>query len=392
MKDIITVAYYEILRFMRHRVLFLLLFAMPLLIIFILGSALSTFFTSKPVHPGTIRLALLMGDDGFIRPSLERLTNGGALGDAEVLPVQSEEDLHMALRRGEADAGLAVPAGFSESLRQGRQPEWEFVSGGNTLKAVFALQVFHAFFDGWNQRFAESGGWTDGAVPLDVPALPRTDSSKIDSGVTLTLWNGSEVTYSALQYYSAHMLVMFMLYFGMAAAINLVTAKENHTLYRMRTLPVPTWRILTGNVAGQSAVALLQTAVIIGGTAWFYGVDWGGRFWLLALVCLLVMLFTQSLAVMVGIASRRSQEATILFQSITIVMTFLAGGFTPNIGESLSRLGVYTINYWAAQSMLRMMLHADTSVIMENIAVLGWWSAGALAAAAAVYWKAGYHE
>jgi ABC-2 type transport system permease protein len=392
MKQILIIAYYELLRLIRHRTLFFLIFVMPLLVIFILGSALSAFFVNKPVQPGSVRLALLMEDDGFIRASMDRLLAGGELGDVEVLPVRSRSELKASLDRGEADAGLAVPAGFSESLRSGMQPEWELKTGSNALKSVITIQVIHAFFDGWNLRFAESGGWKDGSIPLDVPVHFQADMSSRTDYVKLSGWNGTQETYSALQYYSAHMLIMFMLYSGMTAAVNLVISKEDHTLARMRSQPVATWRILAGNVAGQSAVILLQVSVIVACTALFYGVDWGGRLWLLLLVCLLIMLFTQSVAVIAGIIARRRQEVMILFQSGIILMTFLSGGFSPSIGETLSRFGTYTMTYWGAQSILRMMLHADLSTILGYVHVLAWWAAGAMAAAAAAYWRAGYHE
>lgn len=392
MKEIAAVAYYEILRLLRHRTVMVVLFVMPLMVIYILGTALSAFFADQPLEPNSLRLALLMKDDGFIGPSLDRLLGSGELGEVEVLRASGMEELRGMLDRGAADAGLAVPSGFSDGLRRGEKPVWELLTGKDDLKSAMALQELHAFFDGWNQRFAESGSWRDGTVPFEG-ATPRGSGLAGESeGIKFTGWNGLEVSYSAIQYYSAHMLIMFMLYGGMAAAMNLVIAKEDHTLMRIRSLPVPAWRVLAGHVAGQSLVLAAQTAVIIGGTAALFGVDWGRSFGLLALVCFLVLVFVMSLAVIAGLLARRRQEVSVMFQMGTVLMTFLAGGYTPSIGDTLSRLGTYTMNYWGVQSLLRMMLHGDAGDVAGYVRVLAWLAAGAALAAAAVYRKAGYHE
>lgn len=391
MRQMVTLAYYELARLIRQRSVFFLGFVMPLLIILILGSALGTFFVNKPIRIGELRLAVLLEDDGFIRPSLERLLSGGEMGDTRVITVQSKEELNEKVRNGAADAGVSVPAGFSDALRTGGKPEWVFTEGGNAIKGVVALQYLHAFFDGWNQRFAESGSWAKGEIPLDA-TVTVSDLGGTVEWVKRTGWNDSGKTYTAFQYYSAHMLVMFMLYFAMSAAVSMVTAKEDHTLSRMLSMPVPAWRILTGNLAGQSTLMAAQAAFIVLGSAMLFGADWGNHPGLLSLTIFLVMVFGLSTAVICSILTGRRQQVIAVYQSGIIIMTFLAGGFSPSIGETLTKVGSYTMSYRAVQSMLRMMLGEDTAAIWGDIRILAWYALGAAVAATAVFRKAGYHE
>ncbi|WP_438446687.1 ABC transporter permease [Gorillibacterium sp. sgz5001074] len=391
MKQIATIAYYELVRLIRYRSVIVMLFLMPLLLILILGSALSTFFVNKPIQAGELRLAVLMEDDGFIRDSLTRFMSGGGMGDTRTLKVSSAEELTEKLANDAADVGIAVPAGFSEGLRKGEKPEWQFFQGSNIVKTVAALQDFHMFFDGWNQRFAESGSWSKGEIPLDTPVPGARVKGEL-ALVQRTGWLESMTTYTAVQYYAAHMLVMFMLYFAMSAAINLVAAKETHTLSRMLSAPVPPWRILTGLLAGQSGVLALQAGIIIGGTAILFGADWGRDLLLLLLTIALFMVFCMSIAVITALLASRKQQVIGIFQTFVIMTTFLSGGFTPAIGEVLSRIGSYTVNYRAVHSILRIMLHDEVSAVWVDIRATAWFAAAAAGAAVLLYRKVGYHE
>lgn len=388
MRQILTIAYHELQRMLQHRSILLMLFLMPLLIIFILGSALSSFFTDQTVRIGETRIAALVEDEGFIRDSLSRYLSGGQAGEVLVLEARTRPELEAMLQRGEADAGVVVPEGFSARLKQGLRPQWNFIQGDSVVKAVAALQSLQSFFDNWNLRFAVTDGWQGDAPPLET--APRVSTSS--DFVKRTGWNGSNRSYTALQYYSAHMLVMFILYFGMSSGIAMVTTKEDGTLARLRTAPVPPWRILAGTVLGHGTIALLQVSLIVGGTAAVYGNDWGGSPVLLLLTVLLAILFAQSLAVLAGLVIKRKSYVTAGFQVLVLVSTFLAGGFSPTIGTTLAKLGTFTVNHWAADSLLRMMLREDTADILHRIRMLAIYSGAAACAALLAYRKEGFHE
>jgi ABC-2 type transport system permease protein len=74
------------------------------------------------------------------------------------------------------------------------------------------------------------------------------------------------------------------------------------------------------------------------------------------------------------------------------VMTFLSGGFSPFPDGLLTKLGEFTVNHWALQSMLNIMLNSDIMVILHQIAVLAAIGAGLLVVSLAAYRKVGYHE
>jgi ABC-2 type transport system permease protein len=391
MKQLSVIAYYEIRRLLRHKSVTTLVFVLPLLIIFILGTNLSVFFVQSRLETGTIRLALLLEDRGGMKDSLLQLLEGEEARDIQVITVSDRKKLANLLESGQADVGVVLPSGFSEGLRQGNKPQWEFVDGSNLLKNVVSLQLVYLFFDQWNHSYAISGTWSNGSPPMEPE--PFRDFSASKDEIKLTGWSRTSQSYSAVQYYSAHMLVMFMLYMGMASSQTLVTSKGDHSLARLQSMPLPAWKLLAGKMAGHTIITLIQASLILAGTSLLFHVSWGNSLLRLTLILALIMLFTLSLSAAVGMVLRTNRGVMVFYQVIIMVMTFLSGGFTPTIGDTLSRFGAYTMSYHASRSILQTMLGAgSTSAQTQSLLFLALWAFSAAILALLVYRKAGYRE
>ncbi|KKO55046.1 hypothetical protein XI25_03505 [Paenibacillus sp. DMB20] len=131
--------------------------------------------------------------------------------------------------------------------------------------------------------------------------------------------------------------------------------------------------------------------LIVAGSSILYDVDWGNHVWLLMLVCVLITLASMTIAIIVSLISKTSSMASSLIQAAIILMTFLSGGFTPLHGDFFKTLGEFTVNHWALQGMLHMMLNAEIPQIITCIGILGAISLGLSAAAMIAYRKVGYH-
>lgn len=390
MREIGTIAYYELRRLVRHRPVMAMTFVLPLLIIFILGSALSSLFVGNRIEAGTIRLALAAEDQGAVADSLRRAADSGQL-DFKVVSARSREEALLALDNGRADAGLYLPSDFSAQLQAGGKPEWEYLDGSDLLKNVAGLQRLYPFFDAWSQRYAQAGSWKTGVVPPEPDFGQGAAAGSGDVNLTGRILGGD--SFSAVQYYSAHMLMMFMLYLGMAFANGLVLAKLDHSVARLRSMPLPGWKLLLGKMTGYVPLLFAQVAFIVGGSALFLGVDWGRSPLWLGLILVLVMLFTLSLSAAVGIICRSNRTVMLFYQSVVMSMTFLSGGFTPSIGERLSRFGGFTLNYWGAEGLLQMMTGTkNPGELHQAVLILSLWALCALLLAVLLFRKEGYHE
>ncbi len=114
--------------------------------------------------------------------------------------------------------------------------------------------------------------------------------------------------YSALQYYSATMLVMFLLFSGLTAAIGLLKEKEAHTLLRLQSMPVSSSRIIAGKLSGTSVLSAIQASAIIAVTAFAYGADWGGSPFYLVLICLSTIMASMGMGFIVAFLFRSTKN------------------------------------------------------------------------------------
>lgn len=388
-----TVALCEIRRMFRSRSFYFVLFALPFLLILILGSALKDIFSQDDRTIGPVRVAVASLDQGAMQEGVQAF-----LGSPDVTkylqpsPAGSREAAVEAVKSGEADFGLVIPERFSESVLRGERANWEFLYGPSRTRNTTAEHVLQTFIDQANTiqsvhltitsaaSFAVSATRPPGAAPAGGESYVKTGSL-----------NQANTVVSALQYYAAAELIMFLLYAGMMAAISLTTEKEQHTLARLGTLPVKPATVLTGKMAGQGFLAIVQAAVIVTGTSLLYGVDWGNSWGILTAVILLSIAASMSLALLIAVIAKTYKAAVGLFQAIIIGMTLLSGGFMP-VDGLLQKFGYFTVSYWASDSITRIMLDSGPGILSGHLTVLAAIAGGLLAVSFVVYRKAGFYE
>ncbi|UKS30100.1 ABC transporter permease [Paenibacillus sp. HWE-109] len=389
-----TIARYEILRLLRMRYVFVIQFLMPLLLIFILGSALSGAFKVEDHAIKMVKVDLVQADIGPISKEFTNFLSAPEIQQMiQPTLIPTREEAVERLKMGTTEFALIIPSDFSNQVLAGKEARWEMILGNDYGQNLSAQMVLRSFLDQVNHRQAVmiSGG-SDAAVRLQDQASQVSSQAVASSHVQVGKLTTSNTQYTAMQYYAASMLVMFLLYSGMSTALSLQNEKEKHTLARLNAMPMQEYKILLGKVVGNTFISITQAAVIITATIVFYGVDWGHSYSMLFLVCFGIIVASMSLAVLVTLLTKTSKAISTSFQMIILVMSFLSGGFTPLPDGLLQRLGAYTLNYWGMQSMLRIMLGSDLRVIGHHLLVLGCFGGGLLLVSFIVYRKAGYHE
>ncbi|MMZ60838.1 ABC-2 family transporter protein [compost metagenome] len=123
-----------------------------------------------------------------------------------------------------------------------------------------------------------------------------------------------------------------------------------------------------------------------------YDVDWGTSPQYLILICVLVVLASMMMAVSVSLLCKSSSTAKTVVQMIVIFMTFFSGGFQRIPIDIVQKIGEFTVNHWAMQGILRIMLGADQGEILHHALMLGIVSCVFLLVGAISYRKVGYHE
>ncbi|MDF2649672.1 MAG: transporter permease [Paenibacillus sp.] len=390
------IAKYEVLRFMRMRYLLVIQFLMPLLLIFILGSALSDTFKMEDRTIKPVKVDVVQSDSGALSAGFKSfLSAPELLKIIQPMNIQSRDEAIKRLKSGDSEFALIIPSDFSSRVLEGKEAEWEMILGQDYGQNLTAKITLRSFLEQVNYRQAA----IISAGPRGAEMLQKQGSdgsfkptAEASSHVRLGNLTSSNSNYTAMQYYTASMLVMFLLYSGMGAALGLQEEKEKHTLSRLNAMPIHEYQILLGKILGNIFISILQSAIIIIATILFYGVDWGNDFFHLFLVCLLIIVSSMSLAILIMLIANSAKAINTTFQMIILVMTFLSGGFTPLPEDLLQRMGEFTLNHWAMQSMFHIMLGSDAAILGHHLLILACIGGGLLLVSLIVYRKAGYHE
>ncbi|KRE90499.1 hypothetical protein ASG89_09440 [Paenibacillus sp. Soil766] len=391
-----TIAIYEIHRKLRMRYVFLIQLLMPLMLIFILGSALSGAFKTEDKTPSPVKVDLVQDDTGALRESFL-----GFLATPEINKliqtnvISTREEAVKRLRDGESEFALLIPSDFSSQVTSGNASQWEMILGKDYLSNLTAQMVFRSFLDDVNHKQAiamMANAYASSQIQNPTSAASTEKLTTSDSFVQVGKLAASNANYTAMQYYAASMLIMFLLYSGMIAAFSLQDEKEKHTLSRLNAMPIQQYHILVGKILGNIVISIGQVVVIVGATKLFYGVDWGSNFLLLFLISLCIITTSMSLAIVVMLLSKSNKSISTTFQSVIMIMTFLSGGFTPLPDGFVKQLGSFTLNYWGMQSMFHLMLGSEAGIVSHHILILACISLGMLGLGLLLYRKGGYHE
>jgi ABC-2 type transport system permease protein len=383
-----VIAYYEWKRMLRVKQTFWLLLFLPILLILILGNALSSAFTieDQPIERVTVGL---YSEDVSNQAYVEMLQKGEFAAYLNIQPTQSLEQLSQQISEGEIAYGINIPADFATNVEAGKAAQWELFPGGDSTANMTVSSVIEPMLEQLNYMQSLAVILQD---PQAVMLAASSSSEPQPQYVKVVRPDRTDKEFSAIQYYSAMMLVMFILYTGMSTALSLAEEKELHTLERLYSAPLQPLSILVGKMVGGGLIAILQAAVIIGFTKWIYGVEWGERPISLLLVCLFQVIASISLAVIITAFTSNSKTVQGIFTILIVAMTFLSGGFTPDVGDFLSNLGRLTLNHWASQSMIHLMMDSTNQVIAQHIGVLGCIAAGLFLISALLGRKAVSHE
>ncbi|WNS42707.1 ABC transporter permease [Paenibacillus sp. MMS20-IR301] len=384
-----TIMIHELRRLFRSRTLVLNMFLLPLVLIFLLGASLSGVVGVKEadqIEP--VRVAVVNAGDGGAEPSamITAFLETPEVKDIIIAEkAESRAAAESGLRTGKYAYAVIVPSGFDSGVQRGEPAQLEFILGKNHTDNLVAGTAFDNFLSTLNYKQAA-------VVKLGPEALNASPASPETPAVVLGDLNNGGRSYTASQFYAASMLLMFLLYSGLTVAGSLFNDKENHTLFRIQSMPVKGSQLFIGKMLGVGLVSIVQCLAIVLLSDWLFGVYWGNRPGLLVLFCLLMIIASMTFSIVICLFSKTASSATNVINVLTVVMTFASGGMAPLPESWVNSVGAFTLNHWVLQAMIRMMLHSSLPQILPNLWVMCLICVVLFAAVIVSYRKVCYHE
>jgi ABC-2 type transport system permease protein len=328
MRQLLTLTASDLLQRVRDRSVIVFAIVVPLVLMFVFNLVFGS-TDDIELEPVTVAISAPAGDD--LAQVVSHVVR--ELGGTDELDVTVHE-VGAAAGRKEVEDGLAaiallVPEGFGEAARTGEPVTVAAVRGDEAgLEADIVLSVV----DGLMDQFA-SGAVTaraalaEGVPHQDIAALVEQATS---GGPAYALARGRASDEqldagAALVAGQAGFFLLFTVSFGVSS---LVLERETGTLSRLRSMPMPSWRIVAAKALVSFVLGVVATAVLLAAGGWLFDADFGSLPAVAALVLCASAAGTSVMFLVVRVA-RNSEQAGIATSIVAIVLGIGGGAFFP---------------------------------------------------------------
>lgn len=353
----------------RDRAALLVMLAMPLALIFILGSALSGVGEGDSLDAAVAIVNDDAGETGDL--FVEGLTSTEEIDAVFNVSVRDDADaVRSEVERGELAAALLLPRDLTEKIVAGepvvlevlQDPGsdisagvWAGVVRAGVAQASAQIIAGHAIADAFAGAMPGAPGAPAGA-PQAGPdaAMPELD---LDSVTVKEVEVELEKQVSMVSYYAAAMSGMFLLFGGMFGAFSFVRERREQTLARMMATPATTGQIVGGKALGVIAIGALQFIVLFAGTTFLFRVDWGSDALAVVLVGFAEVVAAAGLAMTLAALGKTERAIGGIAPAFIMLFAALGGAMIPaeQLPSFLRPLQVFSPVYWTIDSFLDLM-------------------------------------
>lgn len=276
----------------------------------------------------------------------------------------SSDEEQQALKDGQRDAVVVMPAGFSQQLAQGGAHLQVYYDQSNPVTATSAQLTVKAIVDGINSTIMHQPG----PVIVDQQAVAAKNLREID-------------------FITPGMLGMLLMWANLAVGIQLVNWRETGITRRLAATPLKPISMISAQVVARLALSLLQSVLLLALAIWLFNVHIYGNIGLLALVVTVGALTLLAIGFAIASFVKKSEAANSILLLISFPMMFLGGSyFDVNSAPSFIQPLVHAMPLYYLNEALRQVIYngAGWSTIQTGMLVMIAW----MVASMLVVWRA----
>jgi len=207
--------------------------------------------------------------------------------------------------------------------------------------------------------------YNEAAMGYVMQAIGRT--SVFDEAETGT---GYDVT--PAEYFTAALIVVFMMFAGMPGMKMLVVEKSGGITTRLSAAPVRICKIVLSKLAVSLMLLVIQFGLIILLTSKFFNNYWGAPLKDVLMLFGALILAVSAWSVLTASISPTPASADIIGNLGILLMAVLGGSIYPltSMPEGIRRISMLTINRWAMDGFMILFSGGSTAGITQNVLVL----------------------
>jgi ABC-2 type transport system permease protein len=287
--------------FIRDRGALFWTFAFPILFILLFGAIFSG------NNSVSYNVGLVNQDTGPVGAQLANVFTNKV--SAFKVKTGSYSDEMNALKKGNLDLVIVIPAGLSQTVAQGHTAQVEMFNdpSKNATDAQIQQSIVTGVLDAFNR-----------AAEQNPPALALTTTSIVSSSL------------SEIDFLMPGILAMSLMQLGLfATATPLVSLREEGVLRRLGATPLPRWMLIIGQLGMRVTIAMVQAVLIIGISVALFHVKVQGSYLALFGLVLLGALSFIGLGYLIAALARTVETANGVTSAVNFPMMFLSGIFFP---------------------------------------------------------------
>lgn len=346
----LAVAVAALKRLGRDRTALFFLVVLPIVIMIIIGTSIT--------GEQRFRIGLVggsgAGEPGRIAAALR------ADGSLRVRPMADRDHAETALRRGEVDTVVLLPADAEARLRAGRAVPVQLLAQQTSstqraaATAVGGVLADHdAVVVAARVRASEGGGTIDsqfgpvGALAAGQPPL-EVHRTVVDSK--------SGILPGGFSYSTPTMLVLFVFMTAVTGSGTIIESRRLGIHDRALAGPVTPGILVAGETLALLAVVAVQAGIIVGVGTFVFGVSWGDPAAAVALVLLWTLVATGA-GVLAGTLFRTSEQSTSIGVTAGMAMGMLGGCMWPLeiVPAGMRTLGHLVPHAWAIDGWIEVL-------------------------------------
>jgi ABC-2 type transport system permease protein len=375
-----TVAEKDLRQLVRDRTALIMMFAVPLLLMGLLGAAFSGAFGSSN---SVVTLPVVNRDGGAMSQQLI-----AALRAVPSLKVQLRRDtaaVEKSVRDGDRAAAVIIPARFTGSLRSAHPAAtvtFYTVSNNRSVDAQVAQEAVNAVV----QRFAFAGivsqalqraearnGGTVSASATQRLTNAAVHQLAVAPPVAMKTINTTGRTFNEQDNTVPGYALMFALFALMGGAAGILQEKEDGTFKRLLIAPLSPNALLGGKLLAQFLQTVAQLAILFAIGSLLFHIDLGSSIPALALIIIGTAFAATGLGLILVSFVKNQRQLRPITTLVVLSFSALGGSWWPLSIEPgwMQSLSKVTLNSWAMQGFNGLMIFDKSfTQVLPDIAAL----------------------
>ncbi len=357
-----------------------LILIMPIVLVIVLGFSLNSLFEKDQVNIGKTNVVLIDYDKSKQSEDVKEFFETDEIKEyIDLVSLDREEALDK-LESGDITGIITIPEKYGKAIENYEPIKISLlVDEGSPVESSIVDSIIRKYAD-LNSSVLLAGKAADTEFreyKMDGRMILKYISDFIETDDDLVV-NGGLTSegkgLSAMQYYAAAMVSMYILFVGMVGTALLVEEREDNTLKRMLTTYSSKATIIIGKILGIFILGLIDVTVLILFTKLVYHADWGNS--LLGLIVLSVaMSFSASgLAILIASMFKSAKVVDMVNPVIILIMAFIGGNMFPlyEMSTLLRKVSYVFMNNWSLRGYLNLMINSGfESIIIPSLVMSG---------------------